>query len=73
MITCNIIQMNDLKNELNYQKLFFEAFYDIFQSQSKYEFSNKAKEWCKILFSTTSTKFLFVENDSIIEYISKTE
>lgn len=32
------------------------------------EFTHKVHEWCKVLFSVSNSKFLFYENDNLLDY-----
>ena len=79
-----IMEKNSLKNEiklkiaillsikliilLRYQNLLFRSFQDLCNSSNKIEFSEKIQEWCKILFSVSTAKFLFFENNQLVEY-----
>lgn len=48
--------------------MLFQSFQELCNTNSKPEFTEKVQEWCKILFSISTAKFIFYENNNLIDY-----
>lgn len=46
----------------------FDAFNDFCSAKTRKDFTEKVNEWCKVLFSVSTAKFLFFEKNELIEY-----
>lgn len=48
--------------------MLFQSFQDLCKTNNKFEFTEKVQDWCKVLFAISTSKFLFYENNKLIDY-----
>lgn len=68
---CLFFKINFKFSIKRYADLLYQSFEDLCKTSTKFEFTEKSQEWCKILCSSSTSKFLFYENNSLQEYVAK--
>lgn len=68
MKNCEFYNFLLKKTKTRQQTLVLDAFYDLCSAKNRKEFTEKVNDWCKVLFSVSTAKFLFFEQNEFMEY-----